>query len=306
MSVNIFQSIRDHSGENFFSAFFSKLDKVALISFTDEKGNITYVNDYFLEISKYSRDELIGKNHNILSSGDQPQDVFRNLWQTISSGNVWRGDIKDRAKDGSFFWTDTVISPVTGDRGEILSYFSFRLPIDERKQVELYQHDKINALSNLQIAVEYASNHIIVTDNKGYITYANKAAQQITGYSLKEMHGQTPRLWGKQMSREFYEKMWKQIKEERVPFVGEITNRRKNGEIYTAITRISPIVSEGNLIGFIGSEEDISKRLDLELQLTNKVRELERINRLMIGREIRMKELKQEIKLLRDKYEKNI
>ncbi|MDD5751173.1 MAG: PAS domain S-box protein [Candidatus Peribacteraceae bacterium] len=109
-----------------------------------------------------------------------------------------------------------------------------------------------------RVAVQYAYNHIIITDIDGIILYANQATQRITGYGQQEMIGQTPRLWGGQMPREFYAKLWQCIKEERQPFIGECTNRRKSGQLYRAHITVSPMKEEdGTLIGFVGVEEEI-------------------------------------------------
>ena len=113
-----------------------------------------------------------------------------------------------------------------------------------------------------RLAVENASNHVIFTDVEGTIVYCNKAAERITGYAFEEMRGSTPRLWGGLMDKSFYERLWRTIKYERKPHTSKIKNRRKNGEIYTVIARISPVLGrDGNLIGFLGTEEDIT---DLE------------------------------------------
>lgn len=150
-----------------------------------------------------------------------------------------------------------------------------------------------------KMAVDNSSNHIVITNVNGIILYANPAAEKTTGYSRSEMTGQTPRLWGGLMSPELYQKLWHTIKVEKKPFVGEITNIDKSGQIYTALARISPILDEGKLAGFIGTEENISYRLELEKQLKAKVAELEKTNRLMINRELRMRELKEELSHLR-------
>lgn len=120
----------------------------------------------------------------------------------------------------------------------------------------------LTSLDVFQSAVESSSNHIVITDINGTIMYANNAAQKITGFTLHEMLKSTPRLWGGLMSGDFYRQMWKTIKTDRKPFSGEIINRRKNGQTYVAIARISPIFDPGGiLVGFMGTEEDISERV---------------------------------------------
>src|SRR3989344_147540 len=111
-----------------------------------------------------------------------------------------------------------------------------------------------------QQAVEAAAEHVIFTDPDGVILYANKAAELITGYSRAEMLGKRPSLWGKQMSMEFYKKMWKTIKDDKGTFHADMTNRRKNGQEYFADLLITPVLEEkGNLKFFVGVERDITK-----------------------------------------------
>ena len=112
------------------------IDKNVLISKTDLDGNMIEVSDYFCKLSKYSKEELIGRNHRILRHEDMTKDFFKNLWDTILDGKIWRGDVKNKTKDGGFFWADTTISPDRDINGNIIGYTVIRNDITDKKLIE--------------------------------------------------------------------------------------------------------------------------------------------------------------------------
>jgi len=149
------------------------VDAAAIFSETDLSGSITYVNDLFCQVSGYSREELLGANHRMLSSGLHPPEFFTELWQTITQGRVWKGEICNRAKDGSLYWVDSTMVPLVDQRsGRVMRYVSIRFDVSEKRQL-LHSlqwrvgHDVLTGLPNraflselLQQALDFSARRI--------------------------------------------------------------------------------------------------------------------------------------------------
>ncbi len=158
----------------------SALDEHAIVSITDAKGNITYVNDKFCKISGYEEKELIGKNHRVLKSDEHDKDFFKTLWFVITSGKTWRGEVKNRKKDGSFYWVSATVVPFLDEFGKPFQYISIRTDITKRKIIEEDLIEaKIKADESNQVKGQFLANmsHELRTPLNGVIGMAHIALE---------------------------------------------------------------------------------------------------------------------------------
>lgn len=169
------------------------LDKFAIVAVTDTDGVITEANNKFCEISKYTREELIGKTHQLVNSGYHPPEFFTTMWNTIKSGQHWEGIVRNQAKDGSYYWVNTIIVPIRDQKGEISQFFSIRNDITEQKE---------NAF-NLQNLIDATFEGLLIYNLSGKFVWCNVTAaemlnqkqEKITDSFVSEIFGDSLELF---------------------------------------------------------------------------------------------------------------
>lgn len=221
---------------------------------TDADSHIEYVNQKFCQNTGYTEEEVLGQKTNLFKSGYTNPKVYDELWDTITAGNDWQGELLNKRKNGELFWERTAISPFINPKNGVTRYLAIKEDITEQKKAE-----EILRLS--ATVFDTASEAVMITDKENRIQMVNKAFYRITGYREEEIIGKDPGLLSSgRHAPDFYETMW-QILHEKGYWEGEIWNRRKNGEVFPEWLSITLVQDDNqHLSHYVSLFSDISKR----------------------------------------------
>ena len=243
------------------------LDEHAIVSIADRHGRIVYVNRKFSEISQYSNEELMGQDHRILNSGFHTKDFFSEMWQAISKGQVWHGEVKNRRRDGSFYWVESTIVPFMDEQEHPERYISVRTDITSRKILEEQLSEQRAFYERIS---ETMGEGLCVQDAEGRCTYLNSEGEKLLGWTREEFIG-----------RPVHETIHKVTADgqllpaEECPIVLSLTNNghwhgddqvfvRRNGTAFPVEATSRAIVRDGVNCGSVVAFSDISERKENE------------------------------------------
>ncbi len=246
------------------------LDEHAIVDVMDAQGNITYANQKLCEISGYSKEELLGKNYRLLKPEGHFDELYREMWDAISSGQTWHGELENRAKSGEFYWVNSSIVPFLNAKGKSYKYVSIRTDITARKETE-------EAQKKLTAAFYYAAEALMITDAQGGIEHVNPAFEKMTGYLEEEIQGKPAIiLRSTQHDALFYDELVKTIGEGEV-WKGELVLLCKDRSEKPTLRSIAPVFGEkGDLVNYVTFMTDMTeeKLLRSKLEHTQRLESL--------------------------------
>ncbi len=249
---------------NSYSIFQNAINTTTSISTTDKNGRIIYANENFIRYSKYNLKELIGQDHRILNSGHHPSSFFTNLWETIGKKNQWRGEICNKAKDGSLYWVDTIIKAILNEDQQIEQYLSISNIITDKKKVEYALQKSEDQLRKVFDRV----NDVIYTISKdGKFLSLNHAFEKISGWEIKKWIGRSFLNLLHPEDVNIAITMFRRVfKGEHVDSF-ELRIKTKMGKyIYTELTP-SVLIEKDIIVSSLGTARDITFRKETELKM---------------------------------------
>jgi PAS domain S-box-containing protein len=248
---------------SFYKALFSSelneadkfIDKAAIISITDERGKIIYVNDKFEKVSGWTLDEVRGKDHSIVNSGTQPDGYWGNMYETVLKGEVWNDIVCNVTKEGEYYWVDTYIRARFDKCGKLKGFSSIRQDVTDLKKKELDIRNRMNAINQ--------SNSVIEFNTSGNVIYANQNFCNSLGYTLEELKGKHHSIFCPKdySDSDEYKEFWSKLK--KGDYISAQFNRvKKNGEEIWLQATYNPILdNNGQVIRVMKIAVDITEKI---------------------------------------------
>ena len=240
------------------------LDASSIISVADEKGKITYVNQRFTDVSGYSLEDVIGKDHNIVNSGTHPKEFWSNMYKTvIKDKKIWNAVCTNKAKDGSLYYVDTFIKAKFDDN-KLIGFSSIRQDVTELKRKEMEISNRMNAINR--------SNAVIEFDLDGNIKFANNSFLDLLGYSHDEIVGKHHSLFLEDSLKDSneYKDFWVSLREGKF-FRGEITRKKKDGTLIYLQATYNPIIgNDGKPYRIMKIATDITENFNQQKEIEKK------------------------------------
>ena len=241
----------------------------ASVLITDVEGNVEYVNPRFTRLTGYTLPEVLGKKTSVVKSGQTPDEVYRDMWHTIKSGQTWQGEFLNKKKNGDLYWENAVIAPVLGHDGQIINFIAIKEDISKRKQIQFEL--KISEERFRQLIMS-APDAIFGVDTHGNIVFANHEAANLLGYEDNELHGRNVEILVPESLRDTHalhrEDFFSNLRTRSMGTGLELKARRKDGsEIPVEINLSHSNTELGQLV--IAYMRDITERTLAEIALRN-------------------------------------
>ncbi|MEA3314369.1 MAG: PAS domain S-box protein, partial [Campylobacterota bacterium] len=287
-AVNLVKKEEDNNfSKLLLNQYKETIDDSAIVSKADKNGKITFVNDKFCEISGYTKDELIGKPHNIVRHPDIASSIFEHMWYTIKElKETWLGEVKNKKKDGTSYWVKATIKPIVDMNGNIVEYIAIRIDITQQQKIKEYFENQLQISTKqfdnaLNLSKQYEicmdkTNSIIRTDTNGIITYVNDKFCNISGYTSKELIGITcSKIRDKShIKDDDCNNLAKRLKNKEIVSI-LFKNISKKGEFFYMDTIVYPIKDiENNIIEHLHLMHNITPVINLNKEIEETQKEV--------------------------------
>ncbi len=261
------------------------VDEGSIVTKTDLKGIITYVNEPFCELTGYKQEELIGKPHSIVRHPDMPKETFQELWKTIvKKKKSWSGKIKNLKKDGSTFWINALIKPILDEKGNITEFIGLKNDITQEENIKDYfklkfKDSQKDLENSIKMAKQYEnaldeSNIVTRTNLQGIFTYVNRKFEQISGYKSEEVLGEKHSIIKHEDTpNEVFKDLWTTVLNGEI-WKGIIKNKAKSGEAYWVNTVIVPIFNGNEIVEFMSIRNDVTELFKLHKEIEDTQKEV--------------------------------